>query len=163
MGVAFGWGERKGLDVFVELAKRLDEQYQIILVGTDEKVDKQLLGNIISIHRTHDQQQLVALYSAADIFVNPTREEVLGMVNVEALACGTQVITFNSGGSPECIDESCGVGVERDDVDAMEREIKRIYLNDVYNGTTCIERAKYFDNIMRFKEYVSLYDTVVGG
>jgi len=97
------------------------------------------------------------------LFVNPTREEVLGLVNIEALACGTPVITFNSGGSPECIDKFCGVVVKCDDVDAMEREIKRLCLNDVYDGTSCMERAKYFDNIVRIKEYVSLYDTVVGG
>lgn len=151
------------MDVFVELAKRLDEQYQIILVGTDDDVDKHLPCDIISIHRTQNQHELAVLYSAADIFVNPTREEVLGMVNVEALACGTPVITFNSGGSPECIDETCGVVVERDDVDAMESEIKGLCQNNVYDGTSCMERAKHFDNILRFKEYVSLYDTVVGG
>ena len=164
LGVSFGWGVRKGLDVFIELSERLDsEEYQIVLVGTDDNVDKQLPSNIISIHRTQDQKELAEIYTAADVFVNPTREEVLGMVNIESLACGTPVITFNSGGSPECIDKSCGVVVECDDVDAMEQAVKRLCLNDVYNETMCIERAKHFDNIMRFKEYVSLYDAVVGG
>ena len=164
LGVSFGWGVRKGLDVFIELSERLDsEEYQIVLVGTDDNVDKQLPSNIISIHRTQDQKELAEIYTAADVFVNPTREEVLGMVNIESLACGTPVITFNSGGSPECIDKFCGVVVECDDVDAMEQAVKRLCLNDVYNETLCIERAKHFNNIMRFKEYVSLYDTVVGG
>lgn len=164
LGVAFGWGERKGLDVIVELAKRLDsELYQIVLVGTDDCIDKLLPDNIISIHRTQNQQELAEIYTAADLFVNPTREENYPTVNMEALACGTPVITFKTGGSPEIIDTSCGLVVDRDDIDAMEQEIKRLCLSSVYNETMCIERAKHFDNIMRFKEYVSLYDTVVGG
>ena len=109
LGVAFGWGERKGLDVFLDFAKRLDsERYQIVLVGTDENVDKQLPNTVISIHRTQNQTELAKIYTAADVFVNPTREEVFGLVNIEALACGTPGVTFNTGGSPECYDATCG-------------------------------------------------------
>lgn len=159
LGVAFGWGERKGLDVFVELAKRLDcEQYQIVLVGTDDSVDKQLPTNIISIHRTQNQTELAEIYTAADLFVNPTREEVLGLVNVEALACGTPVITFKSGGSPECIDETCGGVVACDDVDKLEIEIMRICSDNPYSKEACLERAKAFDMNERFDEYIKLYE-----
>lgn len=77
LGVAFGWGARKGLDVFVELEKRLGNGYQIVLVGTDKAVDKQLPQSIISIHRTENQQQLAQIYTAADLFVNPTREKTI--------------------------------------------------------------------------------------
>ena len=38
LGVAFAWNDRKGLDVIIEMARRLPEkEYQIVLVGTDEK------------------------------------------------------------------------------------------------------------------------------
>ena len=123
LGVAFGWGERKGLDVFLELAKRLDDSYRIVLVGTDEKVDAQLPGNIVSIHRTNDQQELAEIYAAADLFVNPTREDTYPTVNMESLACGTPVLTFRTGGSPEIPDETCGAVVEKDDLDSLEREM----------------------------------------
>lgn len=99
------------MDVFIELAKRLDERFQIVLVGTDSAVAKQLPKKIISIHRTQDQQELAKIYTAADVFVDPTREEVLGLVNIEALACGTPIATFQTGGSPECIDGTCGAVV----------------------------------------------------
>ena len=158
LGVAFGWGPRKGLDVFIELSKRLNERYQIVLVGTDENVDKQLPENIISIHRTQNQTELAEIYTAADLFVNPTREEVLGLVNIEALACGTSVVTFNSGGSPECIDESCGVVVEKDDIDGMQKEIERIYAECPFSREACIQRAQNFDMNDKFAEYVELYE-----
>ncbi len=158
MGVAFGWGKRKGLDVFVELAKRLDERYQIVLVGTDDEVDKQLPSSIISIHRTQNQQELAELYSMADFFVNPTREETLGMVNLEALACGTPVITFNTGGSPECIDENCGIVVECDDIDALETVIVNSNLTNLYLNDEHIERVLSFDEDECSLKYLKLYN-----
>ncbi len=158
LGVAFGWGMRKGLDVFIELAKRLDDSYQIVLVGTSEAVDATLPDNILSIHRTADQKELAAIYTAADVFVNPTREEVLGLVNIEALACGTPVVTFNSGGSPECVDETCGVVVEKDDTQAVLEHIVRICEQRPYNEEACIHMAKTFDKNRKFTEYVDLYE-----
>lgn len=157
LGVAFGWGKRKGLDVFVELSKRLGEQYKIVLVGTDEKVDAELPENIISIHRTSNQEELAEIYTAADLFVNPTREELFGLVNAEALACGTPVVTFRSGGSPEVIDETCGAVVEKDDIDSMEREIVRICNEKPYSAEACRRRAKTFDKDLTFQQYVDLY------
>lgn len=157
LGVADVWGYRKGLDVFVKLSERLPKSYRIVLVGTDEKVDKQLPKNIISIHRTNNQKELAEIYTAADVFVNPTREEVLGLTNIEANACGTPVITFRSGGSPECIDETSGSVVECDDVDALEKEIIRICETSPYSLDDCVKRAEAFDQNERFMEYVELY------
>lgn len=163
LGVAFGWGKRKGLDVFVDLAKRLDaEKYQIVLVGTDEKTDKSLPENIISIHCTQNQKELAEIYTAADVFANPTREENYPTVNMEALACGTPVITFNTGGSPECIDETCGMVVYCDDVDALESGIIKICETKVFTKENCLERAKGFDKNQRFEEYVKLYEVLNG-
>lgn len=159
LGVSLGWSRSKGLDVFVELAKRLDsEKYQIVLVGTDDKSDSLLPENIISIHQTSNQQELGEIYSAADLFVNPTREEVFGLVNVESLACGTPVLTFRTGGSPEIPDGSCGSVVECDDIDSLQKEIERICIQMPYSAEKCIERAKNFDMNDRFKEYVKLYE-----
>lgn len=157
LGVAFGWGIRKGLDVFVELSRRLPVDCQIVLVGTSDAIDGQLPSNIISIHRMQNQRELAEIYTAADVFANPTREEVFGLVNVEALACGTPVVTFRTGGSPECIDETCGTVVDCDDVDAMEIEIRRICEEKTYSKEACLKRAGIFDLNEKYKEYVQLY------
>ena len=98
------WNYYKGLDIFLELYKKLDPSlYQIVLVGTDEVVDKKLPEGIISIHRTNDQIELAEIYSSADVFVNPTREDNYPTVNLEAQACGTKVITYCTGGSAETL------------------------------------------------------------
>lgn len=157
LGVADVWEYRKGLDVFIKLSKKLPENYRIILTGTTKDDDKLLPDNIISIHRTNNQHELAALYTFADVFVNPTREEVLGLTNIEANACGTPVVTFRTGGSPECIDETSGSIVECDDVDALEKEIIRICETHPYSQEDCIKRAKAFDQHDRFMEYVELY------
>lgn len=158
LGVAFGWGKRKGLDVFCELAKRLDgEKYKIVLVGTNDNIDKLLPENIISIHRTANQTELAEIYTAADIFVNPTREENYPTVNMESIACGTPVVTFNTGGSPEMLDETCGAVVAKNDVDGIQNEIKRICETQSYSKDDCIERAKGFDKDNKFEEYIKLY------
>lgn len=161
LGVAFGWGKRKGLDVFIELAKRLDKgKYKIVLVGTDDNIDKLLPDNIISIHRTQNQTELVKIYSAADVFANPTREENYPTVNMEALACGTPVVTFNTGGSPEMLDETCGAAVAKDDNDAMYNEIIRICEKKPYSLEACIKKAKGFDKNEKFEEYIRLYEVL---
>ena len=157
LGVAFGWGKRKGLDVFIELSKRLPKNYQIVLVGTDETVDRQLPKNIISIHRTQNQAELAEIYSAVDLFVNPTREENFPTVNIESLACGTPVLTFKTGGSPEIIDETCGVVVEKNNIDELYKEILRIVEEKPFSKENCLARSKKFERTEKFSEYIELY------
>ena len=163
LGVSFGWDDRKGLDVFRTLAERLPEDYRIVLVGTDTAVDKLLPPNILSIHRTQDQRELAEIYSTADLFVNPTREENYPTVNMEALACGTPVLTFRTGGSPEVLDDSCGAVTPCDDVDALEQEILRICGDRPYSEAACLKKAEEFDQNERFKEYLRQYERINAG
>ena len=158
LGVAFGWGKRKGLDVFIDLAKRLDEAYQIVLVGTNADVDAYLPKNVLSIHQTENQQQLAKIYSAADLFLNPTREENYPTVNMESVACGTPVLTFRTGGSPEMLTPETGAVVDCDDIDAMEKEIHRICETKPFSRADCVKAAQAFDMHARFEEYVRLYE-----
>ena len=162
LGVAFGWGKRKGLDVFLELAGRLDEKYRIVLVGTSEELDSRLPANIISIHNTDNQQQLAQIYTAADILLNPTREENFPTVNLEAMACGTPVITFRTGGSPEMLDETSGMVVAKNDIDGMLQAIDAVLADPDITPESCRKRAMDFDMNHRFAEYVSLYENLMG-
>ncbi len=161
LGVAYGWDDKKGLDVFIELSRRLPEDYQIVLVGTSPEVDKLLPKSILSIHRTQNQRELAEIYSAADLFVNPTREDTFPTVNMEALACGTPVLTFRTGGSPEIPDTDSGYVVELDDVDGLCREIQRICQAKPYSKAACRARAELFERNARFQQYIELYRRLV--
>ena len=161
LGVAFGWGYKKGLDAFVEMAKQLPGEYKIVLVGTDENVEKELPQNIVSIRRTQNQKELAEIYTASDVFVNPTREEMFGLVNIEALACGTPVVTFNTGGSPECIDDTCGSVVPRDDVQAIIKEAIRVCEEKPYSKEACLKRAKKYNCSDKYDDHITVYKELV--
>lgn len=162
LGVSFAWGYRKGLDCFVEMAEKLGEQYQIVLVGTDDEIDRNLPHNIISIHRTQNQKELAEVYSAADVFVMPTREENYPTVNMEAIACGTPVVTFDTGGSPEMLDDKTGIVVEANDIEATKKAIKDICEKKKCNDEEYIVAySKNFDMKKRFAEYIELYANVL--
>lgn len=157
LGVAERWNEKKGLDVFEKLSRILSDEYQIILVGVDKNIQKNLSSNILSINRTQNQLELAQLYSCADVFVNATREEVLGLVNLESLACGTPVVTFKTGGSPECIDEKTGIIVEKNDIFALKEAIEYICQNHPFLKKDCLHRASMFDEKNLYKQYYDLY------
>jgi glycosyltransferase involved in cell wall biosynthesis len=109
LGVANDWDKRKGLDTFVELSKKLeniDKDYQIVLVGLSEKQIQELAKDnikILALPRTASATELAQIYSTADVFVNPTLEDNYPTVNLEAEACGTRVITYDTGGCRETI------------------------------------------------------------
>ena len=161
LAVAYFWDAGKGLYVFKELARRLPENYQIVMVGTNDETDKELPENIISIHKTYNQEELVKIYSAADLFVNPTTDENFPTVNMEALACGLPVLTYDTGGCAEIIDEKSGFSVPSGDIDSLEKEILRICKERPFKKEDCIKRASQFNKIDKFKEYVELYKTVL--
>ena len=102
LGVASEWTKRKGLFDFVELSQTLLE-YQFVVVGLTEKQIKSIPKTLKGIKRTNNVQELVGLYSLATIFFNPTYEDNYPTTNLEAIACGTPVFTYDTGGSPESI------------------------------------------------------------
>lgn len=162
LGVANQWEQRKGADVFVNLAHRLDSDlFQIVMVGTDDKIDQLLPMNVISIHRTSNQKELAELYTAADLFVNPTREDNFPTVNMESIACGTPVLTFRTGGSPECIDEKTGMVVDCDDEEALYQAILEIAAQCPFEEGDCIARAQIFDENKKFLEYAAIYEQLL--
>ena len=101
------------------------------------------------------------IYSTADLFVNPSREDSFGLVNAESLACGTPVLTFNTGGCPEVIDETCGSIVANGDIDALEKEIISICENKPYTTEACVARANKYDKNKKYIEYLQLYKDLI--
>ncbi len=161
LGVAYFWDECKGLYVLMELAKRLPENYQIVMVGTNDEVDKILPDNIVSIHKTYNQEELVRIYSAADLFINATNDDNFPTVNMEAIACGIPVLTYDTGGCAEIIDETCGSSVPTGDIDAMEKEILLICEEKPYTKKACLKHAQSFNTEDKYQEYIDLYRKIL--
>jgi glycosyltransferase involved in cell wall biosynthesis len=103
LGVASSWSERKGLTEFVRLSRDLGDSCAIVLVGLNKKQINKLPTEIIALNRTDSAQELAKIYSAADVFFNPTLEDNYPTVNLEAEACGTRVVAYDTGGCRETI------------------------------------------------------------
>ena len=111
LGVANVWHERKGLNDFLQLARMLDDSYVIVLVGLTQKQIDTLPRNIKGLVRTNSAQELAAMYTMADIFVNPSREETFGMTTIEATACGTEAIVYEGTACEEVVRTQGGIAV----------------------------------------------------
>ncbi len=158
LGAASSWSPRKGLQDFIKLSGMLPEGYRIVLVGLSEKQIKDLPANITAFARTGSVQMLAELYSAADVFLNLTWEDNYPTTNLEAISCGTPVITYRTGGSPESVTGDTGLIVEQGDLQGVLRAVSTIQ-KDV---DVCRNYAlKHFRQEDRFLEYVELYQKML--
>ena len=153
LGVATFWNNRKGFDTFLKLSEMIDKNEVIVIVGVTKEQKKILPKNIIGIERTNNIQELAEIYSVADVFLNPTMEEALGLVNMEAQACGIPVVTYNTGGSPESISETSGAVVPKGDITALLKTARSLELD---SEKVALEAQK-FDKERKYKEYLQFY------
>lgn len=163
LGVASPWGERKGLKDFIEIASRIPDDWRIVLVGLDEEQLKGLPANIVGLRRTENVQQLADIYAAADVFVNPTYADTYPTTNLESISCGTPVVTYRTGGSPESVIEQTGVVVAQGDVSALVQAIKSVTERDRSElQSVCRAYAEaHFDRQSRFAEYIELFESLL--
>lgn len=190
LGVASEWTERKGLKDIVALAAEMDK-YQFVVVGLTEAQKKALPGTVKGITRTNNIHELVALYSMASVFFNPTYEDNFPTTNIEALACGTPILTYDTGGSPEAVvSADAGSVVEKESrgkadlnrvKEVLESMIQARYpgkLNGIRNDKTesdentaldrnayirlqCRKASEQFDMNRRLQEYIPLYESIL--
>ena len=159
------WSNDKGLADFITLSKNPDNV--VVLVGMSEAQVKEYSSstykdcNLIPIQRTNNQYELAMLYSLADVYVNPTYADMFPTVNLEALACGTPVITYLTGGSPEAVDEKTGFVVEQGNVGALAEAIRKMKEHPL-SSAACRKRAEeHFDKDKCFEKYIELYDELL--
>lgn len=162
LAVSSVWNPDKGkLDIYKLREILAEDKFEITMVGLSADQYKQLPRGIIGIQRTQNLQELVKLYSDADVLINPTSADTFPTVNLEALACGTPVITYRTGGSPEAIDNKTGVVVEQGDVNGLVEAIYRMK-EDPLSSADCRKRAEEcFDKDKCFEKYVGLYEKLI--
>ncbi len=162
IGVAAVWDARKGLNDFLKLRSILPlDDYSITLVGLKKKQIQSLPPGIEGIERTQSAEELAKLYSKADVFINPTYSDNFPTTNIEALACGTPVITYKTGGSPETIDEKTGRVVEQGNIKELVRTIFLLREKPL-SSEICRQRAvELFDKDKCFDKYIELFNVLL--
>lgn len=162
LGVASVWDKRKGLDDFIKLRKLLPSYYEIILVGLSLNQISKLPSGITGIRRTENVKQLVNLYSMADIFINPSVEETLGMTTIEAMACGTPAIVYDSTASPEVVNKEFCKIVEPNDIQGLltainNTENKSVMMIEKLHNTVMSK----FEKQNNYNKYIQLYESLL--
>ena len=161
LAVAAGLVPRKGRDFLLRLPEMLNDDEVLVLVGLKKGQEKLIhkTSKIIGIHRTKTADELVGLYSEADVFINPTLEDNFPTTNIEALACGTPVVTFKTGGSWECVDETTGRVAEKGDIaDLLDKIRDVLSKGKMHFKEVCVRKAQnMYNKDIQYRKYIELY------
>lgn len=159
LGVAGIWEMRKGVNIFIKLASILGPNKQIVLLGDFKNIKVDLSQNILVIPRTSNVEELASIYASADLFLSPTYEDNFPTTNLEALACGTPVITFDTGGSIESVDELVGKVVSKHDFDGLVNAVHEVLSKDKMDyQRSCVDKAnKLYNKVDRYLDYINQY------
>lgn len=157
LSVASDWDERKGLRYLLEAYKTLGDEYRFVVVGLSEEQASALPAPMMGIAHTADVRELAAWYTTADCVANPTMEDNMPMVNLEALACGTPVAVFRTGGCPEAVDDTCGAVADKGDAKGLINAVTRLCDRGGGMKAACLQRAARFDSRRTFEGYLKLY------
>lgn len=158
LGVSSVWHDKKGLAHCNRLAQVLDKaQYRIMLVGGNDK-NKWIDPSILRVEHTDSIDELCRIYTAADVFINPTLQETQGLTTVEAFACGTPAVVFNAGGAAECVDDTCGIIVPKDDTDALQAAIEKVCGEKPFTSEACLKKAEAYDKNICYQAFMELYN-----
>jgi len=160
LAVASEWEERKGLKYLPRLAGKLGAEYRVAVIGLTREQANALPANMLGLTRTADADELTKWYSAADCVVNPTLEDNMPMVNLEALACGTPVVAFDTGGCPEAVNEACGAVVPKGDGQALCEAVLNVAPRKAELRPACLAQVERFDSQKSAEAYWALYQEV---
>lgn len=158
LGVATPFNERKGYSDFIKLSQLIDnDKYQIVMVGLSESQIQSLPSNIVGIKRTDNQSQLAELYSIAYAFINLTYEDNFPTVNIEALACGTPVICYKTGGATEMLNSSNAIVIKKGNVDEIPKVLSDIERLKNNKESFQKETKQLFSRERMTADYLNLY------
>ena len=161
LGVATLWHEEKGVRDFIELAGKLRPNEHLVLVGRMSEAQRAAFpAGVQLVERTENVAKLAALYATATVFVNPTWQDNYPTVNLEAIACGTPVVTYRTGGSVEAVADGTGFVVEQGDVDGLLARVRELAARDrqAVAGRCRAHALQHFSKQERYQDYIRLYE-----
>ncbi len=161
LGVANPWRERKGLEDFIRLSSMMPENVRIVMIGLKKRQLSLIPKNVIGIEKTDSVKEMAAWYSLADLHVNLTYEDTFPTTNLESMACGTPVLTYGAGGSPESVAEGCGFVLPVGDLEGVRRIVSECGRKNEEISKACIRQAARYDKAVRFREYIEKYEEIL--
>ena len=101
------------------------------------------MSNYIKILDPVNQKEMATYLKSSNLYVTTSFSDGSSVSLLEAMACGTPVVTYNTGGSPECLDKKSGIIVNKGDVEGLLSAINTIVNSKTtYSKEICASRAK---------------------
>lgn len=160
LGVANDWDKRKGWNDFLELSRKIDpKKYILVLVGLTSQQMQELPQEVVAVERTANTHELAEFYSAADVFVNLTWEDTYPTTNLEAIACGTPVVTYRTGGSVEAVTEETGYVIEQGDLSSLLVILEKLKVKgrEFYRNPCRLQALRFYGKSECYEKYIELY------
>lgn len=159
LGMASKWSHQDNNNTVVDLLSMLSDKFVVVLIGCNfNSVEQFNSDKVIKLDFVADKNVLADIYSSADVFVNLTLADTLPTVNMESIACGTPVVTYNVGGSPELVvDGQTGYIIEKFDVDTLKKAIDKVEQGKISRLACRTYAEHYFDKKKNYNQYFDLY------
>ena len=162
LGVSAKWtNNMPKLRDFIKIAQMLPENIRIQLIG---KMDSNVIlpMNVSSIPYVEDQNELANYYSKADVYVHLSREDSFGKVIIEAMACGTPVVVYDSTACPELVKNGCGYVVDVGNVNEICKRVLQIReIGSEYFKEACVSSAKKFEKNLLIEKTYKFYEVMI--
>ncbi len=168
----------KGMDYLIEACQRLAEEHPemkettcvAILGGHSEELEDKFPFQTIPLGYVSDDNQIVDIYNASDVFVLPSLSENLPNTIMEAMACGVPSVGFKVGGIPEMIDhkktgyvanyrdaKDLAVGIywtlAEADAQALEKACLQKVMHCYSQHAVALKYIEVYNQAMAFKNY----------
>lgn len=159
----------KGFKYLIEALQLLGkkDEYALVIIGNKNNVKLELPFETCQFGYVNSRKMLNEIYSAADLFILPSVADTLPFTAMEAMASGTPVLAFETGGIPEIVSNDVGWIVETGNEKALAKQIENIFCKNNYEEyiikqRKCHERIeKLFDEKIMLKQYCSLYEDLI--
>lgn len=161
LGAANKWLNPINKDTFDFVTANLPEDCVLVIIGCNEEQKRVLTQNVFTLGYISDRDELRKMYSMADVFANCTREESLSLINVEAQACGTPVVTYKNTGAQETVNNECSFSVESGNAEELLNAILKVKnLKKNKLSDSCCNWVKHnFDCYKNYQKYINIYET----
>lgn len=165
LGPASKWLLPVNKGVLTDFTKLMQSDEILLLFGVCSEAQKEYISSlglgdkIVSYGFTRDRKELAQLYTMADVFANTTREDSLSLVNVEAQACGTPVVTFDQTGPKETVDGVCSLHVQTGNAVAMYNAVSKARANTTEDTSDGCRRfiEDVFEVKDNYNKFISIY------